>query len=93
MSVLIVGATRGLGASLVKQYAQQGKTTYATTRSTSSPSSPDFPDGIKWQTGIDLTDSEVGSELIGSLKQSFAERLDTVVCWSHHSHIASVSVY
>ncbi|KAF3055140.1 C-factor [Daldinia childiae] len=66
-SVLIIGATRGLGAALVKEYASNPKTlTYATTRSDAAPSG--FPDGIKWLSGIDLTNQHVGDNLSSQLE-------------------------
>jgi NAD(P)-dependent dehydrogenase (short-subunit alcohol dehydrogenase family) len=76
-SVLVVGATRGLGAELVKQYASRGSgPVYATSRSDSKPEG--FPGSVKWLTNIDLTDSEVAE---GLTKQLEGEKpLDIVVC-------------
>lgn len=75
-SVLIVGATRGLGASLTKQYAAQGSNTvYATTRSSAAPN--DFPDTVKWLPDIDLTKPTVGDDLVRQLKGT--KPLDIVV--------------
>ncbi|KAI0130192.1 oxidoreductase [Xylariales sp. AK1849] len=73
-SALIVGATRGLGASLVKQYAPS-HTVYATTRSDSRPD--DFPESVKWLFNIDLTNSNVGDELAKQL--SGEKTLDVVI--------------
>ncbi|OTB01816.1 hypothetical protein M426DRAFT_63370 [Hypoxylon sp. CI-4A] len=74
-SALIIGATRGLGAALVKQYASQASTTiFATTRSGDAPKG--FPDGIKWLPNIDLTKSNVGDNLANQLKGR--EALDVV---------------
>ncbi|WYZ39429.1 hypothetical protein EsH8_III_001343 [Colletotrichum jinshuiense] len=73
--VLIVGATRGLGASLTKKYAADGSTVYGTTRSQDGPK--DFPDSIKWIPGIDLTDSKVGETLVRLLGGS--KPLSTVI--------------
>lgn len=64
-SVLVVGATRGLGASLVKQHVARGNTVYGTMRSTSNPEG--FPTQVKWLPGIDLTDPQVGEKLVASL--------------------------
>lgn len=76
VSVLIVGATRGLGASLTKQYAAQGfNTVYATSRSDSG--SKDFPDSVNWLTNIDLTKSNVGNQLAKQLEGK--KPLDIVV--------------
>lgn len=66
MAILIVGATRGLGAALAKQYAEEGKVVYATTRDTKEPQG--FPDSIRWTTGIDLMDERVGSKLVSELR-------------------------
>lgn len=67
--ILIVGATRGLGAELVKQYAARGgSTVYGTTRSSTAPDG--FPDSIKWLTDVDLTSPDVGSKLISLLGSS-----------------------
>ncbi|KAH6651875.1 oxidoreductase [Truncatella angustata] len=75
-SILIVGATRGLGAELVKQYASQGdNTVYATSRSQSKPEG--FPDVVKWVSNIDLANSNVGDELAKQLKDE--KPLDTVI--------------
>lgn len=76
VSALIVGATRGLGASLTKQYAAQGSNTvYATSRSGSGPK--DFPDSVHWVTNIDLTKSNVGDELAKQLEGK--KPLDVVI--------------
>ncbi|KAL1845625.1 hypothetical protein VTK73DRAFT_467 [Phialemonium thermophilum] len=77
MSVLIVGATRGLGASLTKQYAQSGHVVYGTTRSTESPAAADFPDGVRWVHSVDLTEEKAVDTLARSLKG--AEPIDTLI--------------
>ncbi|KAI1080237.1 oxidoreductase [Whalleya microplaca] len=75
-SALIVGATRGLGASLAKLYASHPSTLiYGTTRSSAAPSG--FPDHVKWLTNIDLTKSNVGESLTTQLKDG--QPLDVVV--------------
>lgn len=74
VSVLIVGATRGLGASITKKYAASNNTVFATTRSDSGPK--DFPDKIQWLKNIDLTKSSVGDDLVKQLKTL---KLDVVV--------------
>ncbi|KDN61042.1 putative oxidoreductase [Colletotrichum sublineola] len=61
--ILIIGATRGLGASLTKQYAAKADdTVYGTTRSQQGPE--DFPKSVKWLREIDLTDEKVGEAII-----------------------------
>lgn len=67
VSVLVVGATRGLGASLAKRYASQaGTTVYATARASSAPDG--FPDGVRWLHGVDLTRPDVGDALADQLR-------------------------
>jgi NAD(P)-dependent dehydrogenase (short-subunit alcohol dehydrogenase family) len=74
-SILVVGATRGLGAELAKQCAQLGKATKATTRSVATPKG--FPDNIAWLPEVDLMKPDVGDRIVGLLNAS--EPLDTVV--------------
>lgn len=74
--VLIVGATRGLGAELVKLYAGQGVATHGTTRADSSPEG--FPEGIKWLPKVDLMRPDVGDTIVRTLGPSIP--LGTVVC-------------
>jgi NAD(P)-dependent dehydrogenase (short-subunit alcohol dehydrogenase family) len=78
--ILIVGATRGLGASIIKQYAsQESAVVYGTTRSGSPPSG--FPENINWLRDIDLMSEDVGGKLVGSLGNS--KPLSTVVSRSY----------
>jgi short-subunit dehydrogenase len=66
-SILIVGATRGLGAQLVKRYASNpSNTVYGTSRSTTPPSSPSGPN-IHWIPSIDLTSPSCGTSLSNAL--------------------------
>lgn len=67
-SVLIVGATRGLGLALTSYYATKlSYTVYATSRSSSPPSDPKA-DNIIWIPNIDLSKSSVGHDLATALK-------------------------
>lgn len=76
LATLIVGATRGLGASLAKQYASKPSTVvYATTRAASPPAG--FPDHIKWLSNVDLTSPDVGENLAKQLQGG--QPLDNVV--------------
>ncbi|EON99636.1 putative short chain dehydrogenase reductase family superfamily protein [Phaeoacremonium minimum UCRPA7] len=73
--VLIVGATRGLGAELTKQYAKQGKTVYGTARSEAAPK--DFPESVKWLPNVDLTKKDVGDTVVSLLGGS--QPLESVI--------------
>lgn len=67
-NILIIGATRGLGASLANQYASQESTiVYGTTRQDTPPSDK-LSKEIKWVKGIDVSQSKVGENLIKELK-------------------------
>lgn len=69
--ILIVGASRGLGASLVKKYAAETKgTVYATSRS--KPTSETVKN-VRNIPGIDLTSKAAGSDLASALKQQGAQ--------------------
>ncbi|KAI1779089.1 oxidoreductase [Hypoxylon cercidicola] len=73
-SALIIGATRGLGAALVKEYAAQSTSVFATTRSDTAPNG--FPNSVKWLSNVDLTKPNVGENLTRQLKG--AKPLDVV---------------
>lgn len=76
VSALIVGATRGLGASITKQYASvSSNTVCATKRSSSEPDG--FPNSVRWVPNIDLMKPNVGDELASQLKGE--KPLDVVV--------------
>ena len=63
-TVLIVGATRGLGASLAQQYLSKGFKVLGTARGASPPSSPK----INWIPSIDLTQSGAGASLASACR-------------------------
>ncbi|KAK7736982.1 hypothetical protein SLS53_006737 [Cytospora paraplurivora] len=63
---LIVGATRGLGASVAKRYASQASNQVFATARSSVPQ--DFPGSVQWLSNIDLTKPSVGDELTSQLK-------------------------
>ncbi|KAF7309284.1 Oxidoreductase, short chain dehydrogenase/reductase family superfamily [Mycena indigotica] len=75
-TVLIVGGTRGLGASLASAYAAAGSTVYATCRSPSPPSSPSH-DNILWVPAIDIATESAGVALAAALPPHAV--LDTVI--------------
>ncbi|KAF2200554.1 NAD(P)-binding protein [Delitschia confertaspora ATCC 74209] len=58
-NVLIVGATRGLGESLAKQYAKHGTTVYATARY----SVPQNSSNIHWISNIDVAYENAGPRI------------------------------
>jgi NAD(P)-dependent dehydrogenase (short-subunit alcohol dehydrogenase family) len=64
--ILIIGATRGLGASLANAYASQPNTiVYGTTRAATGPTVLD--EKIVWVPHIDVSDSGVGTRLVNQL--------------------------
>jgi short-subunit dehydrogenase len=66
-SILIVGATRGLGEQLLQRYASiPSNTVYGTSRSTTPPSAPSGPN-IHWIPSIDLTYPDCGKTLSNAL--------------------------
>ena len=75
--VLIIGANRGLGAELAREYAAQGKTVYGTTRSPEGPGSSEFPENVKFLTRVDLMKPNVGDTIVQLLPRE--SPLDTVV--------------
>jgi NAD(P)-dependent dehydrogenase (short-subunit alcohol dehydrogenase family) len=76
--VLVIGATRGLGASLIKAYASRPNTlSYGTTRSGQPPDG--FPSSIKWLTGIDLMKEDACDRVVGQLGSGADAALSAVV--------------
>ncbi|MCJ1226672.1 hypothetical protein MMC12_003325 [Toensbergia leucococca] len=74
-SVLIVGATRGLGASLVDEYHKGKNAVFATSRSSEAPTSR--PD-VTYIPRIDVASENAGPTLVSKLKPSVS-KLDTVI--------------
>ena len=68
-NVFILGATRGLGASLAKLYASKPSVhVLATTRSTSKPESPSsFGPSVSWLTDVDMSKADVGQKITSQL--------------------------
>ena len=73
-TVLIVGASRGLGLELVKQYAEHGTTVYATSRSHKSHHASER---VHWVPNIDIGTEQAGPKLVDACKP--AGSLDTVI--------------
>ena len=68
-NILVVGATRGLGAALVSYYSSQPSTSvYATSRSSSHPTKT--AKNVHWLADIDLTSPSCGIKLESSLKST-----------------------
>ncbi|KAJ4316870.1 hypothetical protein N0V94_005212 [Neodidymelliopsis sp. IMI 364377] len=67
--ILIVGATRGLGASLVELYASEATNRVIATARTSSPPAD----------SIDIASAEAGSKVVGFLTANGITSLDTVI--------------
>lgn len=83
--VLVVGATRGLGASLTKLYARDGtNTVYGTTRADHPPTG--FADNVKWLTNVDLMQSNVGDVVVQGIGKP-EKPLDSVVSDTIHGII------
>ncbi|KAJ5888556.1 hypothetical protein N7495_008597 [Penicillium taxi] len=75
-NILIVGATRGLGASLKELYSKYpSKHIFATSRSNSAPEQKYSQ--ISWLAGIDLSKPDVGQKLVSQLPTS--TKLSTVI--------------
>ena len=72
-NILILGATRGLGASLRTLYSAKTAThVFATSRSSNPEPSP----GVTWLTGIDISQPDVGQRLVSQLPST---KLSTVI--------------
>lgn len=74
MNVLIFGATRGLGASLTKHYADLGNFVFATSRS----SPPESSKRILFIEDIDIAKVAAGAKLVDALKLS-VNMIDLVI--------------
>ncbi|KAL8856339.1 MAG: hypothetical protein Q9178_007030 [Gyalolechia marmorata] len=74
VTTLVVGASRGLGASLVDEYSRTGNNVFATSRS----QAPKSKGSITYIGGIDVATEHAGPDLVGSLKES-ASNVDIVV--------------
>lgn len=67
-NILIIGATRGLGASLANAYAaQKDNTVFGTTRSPAGPKGTGLDEKIVWVPNIDVAEEGVGRKLVNQL--------------------------
>ena len=62
-TALVVGATRGLGYELAKQFVTKGYTTYGTARSPPK----DVSNDINWITNVDIADPSAGKTIVDGL--------------------------
>jgi short-subunit dehydrogenase len=73
-NILIVGATRGLGAALAALYSKNPSIhVFGTSRSSTPPSEPK----ITWLAGIDVSESDVGEKLVSQVPPSI--KFSTVI--------------
>ncbi|KAF1347389.1 NAD(P)-binding protein [Lizonia empirigonia] len=75
--ILVVGATRGLGASLVKLYASDPNNYVLATARTSNP--PANGKNIIYIPGVDIASPDAGSKVIRFLNTRGISGLDTVI--------------
>lgn len=72
-NILILGATRGLGASLRTLYSRKADThVFATSRS----SNPEPSQGVTWLTGIDIAQPDGGQKIVSQLSST---KISTVI--------------
>ena len=77
-TILIIGATRGLGASLAETYALQPSTTIlGTTRKGSAPTN--LNPKIQWVKGLDVSQESCGRALVNGLRELGVKELDIVI--------------
>ena len=74
-NVLVIGATRGLGASFVKQYSGRGDYVFGTAR---GDKAPDSEKNVEYIKGIDVSEESGGDKLAKALKPS-GKQLDLVI--------------
>ncbi|GME43004.1 putative short chain dehydrogenase reductase family superfamily [Neofusicoccum parvum] len=98
-NILIVGATRGLGASLAQEYTQKGATVFGTARASTAPSTPS---NATWLTDIDVSKPDVGSTLVSSYKSHTTAPIDILIIsagyfgkesFASPSHSAQLTMY
>lgn len=75
MNILIVGASRGLGASLSKLYARDKNHVFATSRSSSTAVSSEH---ISYIPGIDVASEDAGPSIVAQIEPS-GKALDVVI--------------
>jgi NAD(P)-dependent dehydrogenase (short-subunit alcohol dehydrogenase family) len=95
VAILIIGATRGLGAGLANAYASDTRNViYGTTRSSSAPRGDSISPSVNWVTDVDLMNPNVGRSLVNQLGllgvgngmvegEGSVKGFDVVVCMSY----------
>jgi len=78
-NVLIVGATRGLGAELFKQYSSSPATdrVYGTSRSDKVP--PASGENASYISSVDLLSPQCGAEIVSALPPASSHHLSTII--------------
>lgn len=64
-TVLIIGASRGLGLELVRNLNSRGSNVFATVRST--PKTGTFPVGVNVIEGVDIGEEDAGAKIVCGL--------------------------
>ncbi|KKY22356.1 putative short chain dehydrogenase reductase family superfamily [Diplodia seriata] len=100
--ILVVGASRGLGASLLKQYSQRspGPIVFGTARQVSAPTSG--PQGVTWLPNVDVSGPEAGNAIVDGYKAHSNSPIDILIITAGYfgkesfdapSYDAQVSMY
>ncbi|KAH7071729.1 hypothetical protein FB567DRAFT_584355 [Paraphoma chrysanthemicola] len=76
-TILVVGATRGLGASIVKTYAANPDNRVLATARSSNP--PANAQNIAYISGIDIAEPDASSKLLQYLQSSKTSHLDLLI--------------
>lgn len=82
-TVLIVGATRGLGASLANHYAAVNSSTttttvYGTSRQSAPPTTAS-PNNIHWISNVDIGTAAAGPTIVRALRQNNVTTVDVLL--------------
>ena len=72
-NVLVVGATRGLGSELAKQYVEKEYSAYGTAR---SGPPKDGQSNVQWISGVDIGQENAGKTIVDGLN---GQKLDVVI--------------
>ncbi|KXS18033.1 oxidoreductase [Gonapodya prolifera JEL478] len=78
-TILIIGASRGLGSSLVREYASRADHSVLATVRGSPPSSDSSTAGVRYIPGIDLSSKDAAAHLVTALAALDVTRVDVVL--------------